>query len=301
MIVAVSVATVWTSPKSPKERDLPALQNPVQLREWIGRMSIEDRLSLWADNQVQTQVLYGKKVIVDEEEGDWAKVIIPDQACKKDERGYPGWVPKRQLIASPDYEEALESCERRAIVSANTTFLYKKPDEPDIEISFLTTLPLVFADSTWTQVHTPHGTRLLKTSDVQVVGKRLQATGNIGENIVNTGKKFLALHYLWGGMSAFGYDCSGFAHSMHLSQGIVIPRDASDQAQSGKWVEKDELLPGDLLFFAHDEGKGRIHHVAIYAGNNQMIHSPDSKRAIEIVSLAGHKLEREHIVSRRYW
>lgn len=301
MIVAVSVATVWTSPASPKEQDLPALQNPVELRAWIDAMSIDDRLSLWKDNQVQTQILYGKKVIVVEEQGDWANVIIPDQSCKKDERGYPGWVPQRQLIVAPEFEQLWQSNGKRAIVSANTAHLYKSVEEPEIELSFLTALPLLSTDPEWTQVATPHGTRFLKTEDVRVVEGSPVVAGNIGESIVNTGNKFLDLHYLWGGMSGFGYDCSGFAHSMHLAHGIQIPRDAGDQAHSGRLVEKEDLLPGDLLFFAHDEGKGRIHHVGIYAGNNQMIHSPESKSAIELISLAGHKLEREHVVSRRYW
>ncbi|HZG18087.1 MAG TPA: NlpC/P60 family protein [Candidatus Bathyarchaeia archaeon] len=301
MIVAVAVATVWTSPESPKERDLPALQNPVQLREWINPLTIEDRLSFWADNQTQTQILYGRKVIVDEERGEWVKVIIPDQSCKKDERGYPGWVPKRQLIDAPEYEQVLNSNPKLAVVSANTAFLYINADEPEMEISFLTSLPLLDTDAQWTQVLTPHGPRLLKTSEVQVVDGKPSNEGNVGQSIVNTAKRFLNLHYLWGGMSAFGYDCSGFAHSMHLAHGIVIPRDASDQAQSGTWVEKEDLLPGDLLFFAHEEGKGRVHHVGIYAGDHQMIHSPDSRHAIELISLAGYKLEKEHCISRRYW
>ncbi|WP_162875106.1 C40 family peptidase, partial [Enterobacter cloacae] len=77
--------------------------------------------------------------------------------------------------------------------------------------------------------------------------------------------------------SSYGYDCSGFAYSMYASQGITIPRDASDQALAGTEAASNQLRPGDLLFFAYEEGKGRIHHVGIYIGDGKMIHSPDSK------------------------
>jgi cell wall-associated NlpC family hydrolase len=73
------------------------------------------------------------------------------------------------------------------------------------------------------------------------------------------------------------------------------------QAKHGREIERADLLPGDLLFFANDEGKGSVHHVGMYIGDNQMIHSPDSASSIEIVSLQGYKLEKEHSVSRRYW
>jgi cell wall-associated NlpC family hydrolase len=89
---------------------------------------------------------------------------------------------------------------------------------------------------------------------------------------------------------------------MHRSVGIRIPRDASDQATTGQLVEQNDLLPGDLLFFAYEEGKGRAHHVGIYIGNQEMIHSPDSRGVIEIVKLDdSYRLIKEHSVSRRYW
>ncbi|NGQ94390.1 C40 family peptidase [Brevibacillus sp. SYP-B805] len=301
MIVSAAVATVWTSPDSPRELDRPALENPVRIREWLGSISVEERLALSTNNLVQTQVLYGSRVLVEEEQGDWVKVIIPDQRCRKDERGYPGWIPRRQLMEAPEYERQLAASDQKAVVTSPLAWLYTSESAAEMEISYLTTLPVLAVRDAWTAVATPHGPRLLKSADVRVTDGSPQTGGNTGEKIVACAKQFLGLHYLWGGMSGFGYDCSGFAYSMHRAQGILIPRDASDQANEGKWVEKEDLQPGDLLFFAHDEGKGRIHHVGIYVGDNAMIHSPDSRNAIEIVSLAGYKLEREHVISRRYW
>jgi cell wall-associated NlpC family hydrolase len=301
MIVNTAVATVWTSPASPRELDHPSLENPVRIREWLARLSVDDRLALSTDNLVQTQVLYGTRLLVEEEQGEWVKVLIPDQRSRKDERGYPGWMPKRQLTDAPEYEKLLAEKGKIASVTASTTRLYKDKTDEGMEVSFLTALPFISEEGAWTRVATPDGPRLLKTKDVEIHAGKPVRDGNIGEAIVSTAKRFLGLHYLWGGMSAFGYDCSGFAYSMHRAHGILIPRDASDQAQAGKWIEKEEMLPGDLLFFAHEEGKGRVHHVGIYIGDNQMIHSPDSRSKVEIVSLAGYKLEREHVITRRYW
>lgn len=156
-------------------------------------------------------------------------------------------------------------------------------------------------------VQTPHGLARIRRADVQVVAEpgeypAVHPDGqNKGQAIVAQAKRFLGLPYLWGGMSAWGYDCSGFAHSMHLACGIVIPRDASVQALHGASIPPEELQPGDLLFFAYEQGKGRVHHVGIYAGDGHMIHSPDSASSVELIPLKGYKLADEHCVSRRYW
>jgi cell wall-associated NlpC family hydrolase len=106
---------------------------------------------------------------------------------------------------------------------------------------------------------------------------------------------------LWAGISAFGFDCSGLAYTVHERHGVRIPRDVVDQAHQGRHVEPGEVLPGDLLFFAHDRGRGRLHHVGIYAGSGRMIHSPNSARSVELVELRAYELKEEFVFSRRYW
>ena len=94
---AVPVATMWTSPESVRDIDEAGLTNPVRLTKWLEQLRFEARLNLCEGNRVQTQLLYGEPVIVEEIQGDWAKVIAVWQLSKKDERGYPGWVPLVQL------------------------------------------------------------------------------------------------------------------------------------------------------------------------------------------------------------
>ncbi|GIO10375.1 gamma-D-glutamyl-L-lysine endopeptidase [Brevibacillus reuszeri] len=301
-IVSVSVATVWTKPESPRDIDQLALGTPVDARSWLASLTIDEKLGFYDNNAIQTQALYGTQVEVAEEQGEWSHVLIPDQTSGKNEKGYPGWIPSRQLASwSPAFD--VSDGQKLAMVTAAFTYLHSADKEPGMELAFLTKLPLVEETEEWVTVATPDGTALLRKEDVRIVkaNEPVELTGNRGETIVETGKRFLNLHYLWGGMSSYGYDCSGFAYNMHRSVGVQIPRDASDQARAGQLVEKEDLLPGDLLFFAYEEGKGRVHHVGIYMGNGEMIHSPDSRSAIEIVKLDGYKLEKEHSISRRYW
>ncbi|TVY08595.1 C40 family peptidase [Paenibacillus cremeus] len=305
--VAVSVATVWTKPESPRPLDELALQHPVGIREWLKRMTVDDRLDLSEANRVQTQVLYGTTVLVAKEQGEWVKVLIPQQGTRKEALGYPGWVPRCQLVEEASIAPAGSA---RAEVVSDKAWLYRDGElsEPLLELSFLTSLPVLESDTSgrWVKVQTPEGSGFMKAGEVRLIEGELASIGameggDIGRGIVEQAKRFLNLPYLWGGMSSFGYDCSGFAYNMHRYFGILIPRDASDQAKQGKLIERDRLEPGDLVFFAHDEGKGSVHHVGIYAGDNQMIHSPESIKNIELIDLSSYRLAHEHCVSRRYW
>jgi len=105
------------------------------------------------------------------------------------------------------------------------------------------------------------------------------------EQILKSARKMLGVPYLWGGTSMKGVDCSGFTKTSFFLNGIVLPRDASQQALVGERVDIYEadtvniakslknLKPGDLLFFAGDKKTLRVTHTAIYIGNGQFIQS----------------------------
>jgi cell wall-associated NlpC family hydrolase len=91
----------------------------------------------------------------------------------------------------------------------------------------------------------------------------------------------MGIPYLWGGTSSKGFDCSGFTKTVYFLHGVIIPRDASQQALVGKLVDEtgdfSKLQPGDLLFFGEkateQNPKERVVHVAIYIGNKRFIHA----------------------------
>ncbi|MEK4027749.1 C40 family peptidase [Pseudobacillus sp. FSL P4-0506] len=111
-----------------------------------------------------------------------------------------------------------------------------------------------------------------------------QAATSIGASLVEYGKKFMGVPYVFGGTTPRGFDCSGFTQYVYKhSAGISIPRTTDQQYKIGTAVSKSELVPGDLVFFKNTYRAG-ISHVGIYAGNNMVLNATSSK-GIALVSL----------------
>ncbi len=291
------MATVWTSYDSSREIDDNAISVPVKLDKWLEQLTYTRRLELCEENLVQTQLLLGEEVYVTEIKGKWAKIVIPSQFSSKDERGYPGWVPSHQLISQAEYFPLNKPT---AVVSATIATLHLA--EEALQISYQTQLPLLKEDKEWLEVQTPVGSGRIKRQDAVVIEDRnRKVTKGTGDMIIAAGEQFLNLPYLWGGMSAWGYDCSGFAYATHKANGYLIPRDATDQARQGKEVGLASIQPGDLLFFAHEKGEGSIHHVGIYYGKGKMLHSPKTGKTVELIELKGTLYEEELCAARRYY
>lgn len=83
---------------------------------------------------------------------------------------------------------------------------------------------------------------------------------------------FSGTHYLWGGVTPLGVDCSGLVQTAFLARGVRLPRDAYQQADAGRDVKPEQAAPGDLLFF-HGESGDRITHVALLSEDDHIVHS----------------------------
>ncbi|MBI0398323.1 MAG: C40 family peptidase [Cytophagales bacterium] len=99
-------------------------------------------------------------------------------------------------------------------------------------------------------------------------------------NLIQTARKMMGSPYLWGGTSPKGIDCSGFTKTIYFLNGMVIPRDASQQVNEGELIDEDKnwenLQVGDLLFFgvpATETSKERVVHVGMWIGDGKFIHS----------------------------
>ncbi|MCL2577338.1 MAG: C40 family peptidase [Defluviitaleaceae bacterium] len=88
--------------------------------------------------------------------------------------------------------------------------------------------------------------------------------------IIETAKNYIGTRYLHGGATPNGFDCSGFIIYLFTPHGIDLNRSSGGQARNGIAITRDEIEPGDLIFFGYGN---HINHVGLYIGNNQFIHS----------------------------
>ena len=86
--------------------------------------------------------------------------------------------------------------------------------------------------------------------------------------IISTAMKYLGVPYVWGASSPSGFDCSGLVKYCYAQVGISLPHSSAMQYTYGTHVSRDQLMPGDLVFFYNP-----IHHVGIYIGNGNMINA----------------------------
>ncbi|QFT89804.1 Gamma-D-glutamyl-L-lysine endopeptidase [Bacillus sp. THAF10] len=298
-IVNVPVATIWTSFDSYRSLDKGAVSNPTDIKGWLQSLNFETRLELCDANLIQSQLLYGEELLVIDEKEDYFHILVPTQGSSKDDRGYPGWVPKCQVTRLEDWDIVNHPI---AVVTSNLTKLLTKDENERLELSFQTVLPFLENAGSLVKVKLPDGNDgFLHSKDVSVYNKWADIPKGTGSDIVKTGEQFLDLPYLWGGMSGYGMDCSGFSYTMCKANGYIIPRDATDQAKEGTEIALGEIVPGDLLFFAYEEGKGKLHHVGIYYGDGKLLHSPKTGRDIEILPMKDTIYEKELCAARRYW
>ena len=113
------------------------------------------------------------------------------------------------------------------------------------------------------------------------------------KEVVNCAHQQIGKPYKWAGHNPkTGFDSSGLAYYCHKYN---IPRISRDQARKNK-ISIKSIKPGDLLFFAGKDGKGEIHHTAIFIGNKKYIESPNPGQKVKITNF-----RRKIASASRYW
>ncbi|MBQ2243123.1 MAG: C40 family peptidase [Bacteroidales bacterium] len=229
-------------------------------------------------SEMATQVLMGTPLKVLEKKSYWYRVVTPE--------GYIAWVTVGSVKTMNEEEFTAWRDSYRVIVDTHYTLFRDKPSKNGAIISDgvwgdIVQSPVNKVVNGFQQVMLPNGkTAYVPAADVKPFQKWLDSRNPTTDNILNTGKQFLGFPYLWAGTSIKGLDCSGFVKTSHYLNGIILRRDASQQAKIGEEVDItngiDNLVKGDILFFgrkATAERPARVTHVGMYLGEGMFIHS----------------------------
>jgi len=105
------------------------------------------------------------------------------------------------------------------------------------------------------------------------------------QDTIDQAMDLLGIRYRRGGSSPeAGFDCSGFvSHVFREGLGMVLPRSSKEMSKSGQEVSREELRPGDLVFF--NTMRRAFSHVGIYLGDNQFVHAPRTGGRVRIEDL----------------
>ncbi len=226
--------------------------------------------------EMVTQGTLGMPVNVYQKRGSWYRIQTPDH--------YLGWVDSRGIeLMDKTHFEDWQGAEK-LIYTQTYGHAFAEANAAAQVVSDLVAgniLKWIGEDGTFYQVEYPDGKNgFVAKSEASPYLDWKSNLSFTKEALVETSKTMLGVPYLWGGTSTKGVDCSGFTKTVYFMNGMIIPRDASQQIREGSLIddsrEFDKLIPGDLLFFgrkATDSTSERVVHVGMWIGNNEFIHS----------------------------
>jgi cell wall-associated NlpC family hydrolase len=223
-----------------------------------------------AGRDVVSQALLGQDVKVLEGQDGFLRIETPDR--------YAGWISAGAVLpyATPDAPRYAASGQIAEVTNLMAQ-VYREPDvttaRPRLQAPLSSRLEVLSGPPPregWLAVRLPDGqTGYLQAGDARVGAAGAERARPIPGQLVATARRFLGVPYLWGGMSAWGLDCSGFVSQVYRASGRILPRDADLQFGDPMAlpVERGDLEPGDLVFF----GKTKVTHVGMVVSRGHFI------------------------------
>ena len=219
--------------------------------------------------EMATQGIMGAPVKVLQKCDDWYRVQMADD--------YIAYVPESSLEFKTEAQMKAWRKAKRYIVTVYDSRLVAEPrgDETVSDLVMGNILEVKTMQGGWLKLATPDGrVGWVSASDVAELSQWSQQGFNAAQ-IEKTARRMLGSGYLWGGTTTKVTDCSGLSKVAYLSNGIILQRDASQQALTGKIMKKGtdwrQYETGDLLFFGNEK-TGRVTHVGIYLRDGKYIH-----------------------------
>ena len=252
--------------------------------------------------ELGTQGLLGMSLKVLDKKGDFYRIQTPDN--------YISWVDKGgiQLMNKNDFNAWNDA--KKIMFAKNFGYVYVDKSTDSEIVSDITLgglLQYLSEDDNFYKVKYPDNRiGFLKKEEAVIYNSWLESVEASKENVETVAKTLTGSPYLWGGTSSKGVDCSGFTKMVYLMNGFIIPRDASQQINAGKTVDKNlkfiGLEKGDLMFFgtkATPDKKQRVVHVGIWLGNDKMefIHSSGN---VHLSSMSADEANYDEFNKNRY-
>ncbi len=232
-------------------------------------------------SELVTQATLGTIVKVYKQDGDWYYIQTPDK--------YLAWVDAGGIELVDEQKAENWETDKKLIYTQTYGHAYSDPNEDAAIVSDLTAgnlLTLLRFTDQYYMVRFPDGRNAyVRKDEAESYDTWLKILNPTVETLVSTAKTMIGVPYLWGGTSTKGVDCSGFTKTIYFLNGMVIPRDASQQVHTGIAIDStknfDNLVEGDLLFFgrkATDSTPEKVVHVGMWIGDNEFIHASDRVR-----------------------
>lgn len=227
------------------------------------------------DSPLETQLLMGAVVETLDTQRYWVKVQSDD---------YTGWVTEMGLKPLEEGQKDAYIASSKWICTEVLTRVRVEPDESSAPVCDLGMGDLVrqtgLSQGPWTLVLLPDDrsgwvpSSALKDfrSWAEERCALLEDPSACAASVCSLACSFTGTPYMWGGNTSKYFDCSGLVEFCFLMNGVLLPRNASQQARCGVPVEDGAYEPGDLLFFGSSNPL-KVTHVGIYLGNGRMVHS----------------------------
>ncbi len=120
----------------------------------------------------------------------------------------------------------------------------------------------------------------------------------VGTAVAAASWNYMGVPYVYGGASPSGFDCSGFTQYLFKQHNISLPHSATSQYNNcGEYVAKENLQPGDLVFFS--DSSHAIGHVAVYVGDDTIVHARSSVRAVVENKLSSNYYTNHYVGAKR--
>ncbi len=219
--------------------------------------------------ELVSQALMGTPMKVLDSRGSWYLVQTPDN--------YIGWIDGGGLARFSTKEMERWKKSDRRLFNVITGFAYDRPTRNGGVVSDLVLDDLFEVEAVikrFLKIRFPDGRTGYVPRDQCISFEDWSKSVPDAQAILSVAKNMTGFPYLWGGASGKAADCSGLVKLAYYSQGIILARDASQQARYGEPVDisdMSKLEPGDLLFFGHSARQ--ITHVGLCLGGGDFIHS----------------------------